>query len=77
MFIKRKLRKQIQQSKDTIVALENRRSRSQAALVSAILNKEDPKDEDVDYFNRFSEMIDRERERLHALTEEYEALTKK
>ena len=76
MFLKRKLNKQIKKSKETIEMLEQKRSRSQAALVSALLKNEIPNDEDVDYFNRFSEMIDRERERLRALTEEYEALLK-
>lgn len=77
MFQKRKLLKQIKLSKNTILGLEQKRSRSQAALVNAILRNEIPDDEDVDYFNRFSEMIDKEREHLRALTEEYEALAKK
>ena len=77
MFRKRKLRKQIKLSKDTIAGLEQKRSRSQAALVSALLKNDIPNDVDVDYFNRFSDMIDREREHLRALTEEYEALAKK
>ena len=77
MFLKTKLRKQIKQSKDAIAQLEQRRSRSQAALVTALLNKEVPNDKEVDYFNRFSEKIDREREYLHELTEQYEALLKK
>ena len=74
MFQKRKLRKQIKQSKEAILALEQKRSRSQAALVSALLKNEIPRDEDVDYFNHFSEKIDREREHLQAITKEYEAL---
>ena len=76
MFQKRKMRKQIQQSKDIIALLEQKRSRSQAALVAALLKNEIPNDEDVDYFNHFSEKIDMERERLRTLTEEYEALLK-
>lgn len=74
MFQKRKLRKQIRQAKENIEALEQKRTRSQAALVSALLKNEVPRDEDVDYFNHFSERIDQERERLQALTKEYEAM---
>ena len=74
MFRKRKLRKQIQQSKNTIAELEQKRSRSQAALVAALLKNEIPKDEEVDFFNHFSEKIDKERETLHTLVEEYESL---
>ena len=77
MFQKRKLKKQIKQAKEIISNLEQKRSRSQAALVSAILNKEEPKDEEVDYFNHFSELINLERERLQALIEEYETLKNK
>ena len=77
MFAKRKLRKQIKKAKEAIVELEQKRARSQAALIDALLKNEDPDDREVDYFNQFSEKIDGERERLRALTEEYEALKKK
>lgn len=77
MFRKISLRKQIRRSKKTIAELEQRRSRSQAALVSAILNNETPQDDDVDYFNLFSERINRERDHLHQVMEEYESLQKK
>lgn len=77
MFQKRKLRKQIKQGKATILALEQKRSRSQAELLSALMKNDVPKDEDVDYFNRFSELIECERKRLRELISEYEALSKK
>ena len=77
MFEKRKLRKQIRQVKENICELEQRRSRSQAALVSALLNNEVPRDEDVDYFNHFNGLIDQERGRLHELMAECEAQIKK
>lgn len=77
MFLRIKLKKQIKKSKNIIAALEQKRVRSQAELVSALLKNEAPKDEDVDYFNRFSERIEAERERMRALMEEYESLSKK
>lgn len=77
MFLKMKLRKQINQAKKNIEELEQKRSRSQAALVSALLKNEVPNDEDVDYFNRFTEKIDAERDRMHVLMEEYDAVLKK
>jgi hypothetical protein len=64
--------KQIKQSKKAIAELEQKRSRSQAALISSILNQTDLKDEEVDYFNHFSEKIDLEGQHLQTLTEEYE-----
>ena len=70
-----------QQSKDNYVSniaqLEQKRSRSQAALVTALLNNTVPRDEEVDYFNHFSEKIDHERAHLHELIEQYEELFKK
>ena len=77
MFLKSKLRRQIKQSKETIAELEQKRSRSQAALVSALLKNETPNDEDVDYFNRFSELIDHQRDHLHELMDRYDALLNK
>ena len=77
MFQKIKLRKQIKKIKKKICELEQRRSRSQAALVAALLNNEVPRDEDVDYFNHFSGLIDGERERLRVLLDKYEEYTKK
>ena len=77
MFLRMKLKKQIKKSKNIIAALEQKRSRSQAELVSALLKHETPKDEDVDYFNHFSERIEAERERMHAWMEEYDALSAK
>ena len=77
MFLRIKLKRQIKKSKNIIAVLEQKRSRSQAELVSALLKNETPKDEDVDYFNRFSERIEAERERMHALMKEYDARTEK
>ena len=77
MFTRLKLRRQIKQAKKNILELEQRRSRSQAALVAAILNNKIPNDDDVDYFNMFTGKIDAERDRMHALMEKYNALVKK
>lgn len=74
MFKAMKLKKGIKKCLSNIEDLERRRSRSQAALVEAILTHTDPKDDDVDYFNRFSERIDEERNRLHALQQELKLL---
>ena len=72
MFQRLKLKKQIRQSKSKIEALEQKRIRSQAALVSAILEHRDPDDEDVEYFNNFTRLIEDERKVLQALMEKSE-----
>lgn len=74
MFKKMKLKKEIENCKKGIAELEQKRTRSQAALVEAILMKTEPKDDDVDFFNKFTEQIEAERNRLHELMKELEAL---
>lgn len=69
-FKKMKLRRAIRRCKRKIELLEQRRSRSQAALVTAILSDAHPDDRDVDYFNQFTQMIDSEREKMRALMKE-------
>ena len=76
MFKKMKLKKEIEQCKKDIAELEQKRTRSQAALVEAILLKTEPKDDDVDFFNKFTEQIEEERQRMHELMKELDALTK-
>jgi len=74
MFNRLKLKRQINNQKKVIKQLEQRRLRSQAALVEAILSNTSPNDKDVEYFNDFSTRIDIERDRLKKLVAEYEAL---
>ena len=77
MFEKAKLKKAIKKSKEHIAEIEQKRTRSQAAIVEAILRHTEPDDRDVDFFNQFTAQIDEERENLHRLTKELEALEKK
>ncbi|MBO4540032.1 MAG: hypothetical protein J5781_07110 [Clostridia bacterium] len=67
MFEKLKLRRKIRKLKIQIEELEKKRSRSQSALVDAILSNSIPDDQDVDYFNRYSERINSDRERIREL----------
>lgn len=77
MFEKMKLKKEIAKSKERIDQIEQKRSRSQAALVDAILRHAEPDDQDVDYFNQFTSQIDEERANLHRLMKELDELEKK
>jgi len=77
MFEKSKLRKAIKKSKDRIAEIEQRRTRSQAALVEAILSHTEPNDKDVDFFNQFTAQINEERDNLHRLQKELEELEQK
>ena len=77
MFEKSKLKKAIKKSKERIAEIEQKRTRSQAALVEAILRHTEPNDKDVDFFNMFTAQIDEERDNLHRLQNELDALEKK
>ena len=76
MFEKMKLKKAIKVSKERIAEIEQKRTRSQAALVEAILRHAEPDDRDVDFFNQFTAQIDAERDNLHQLMKKYDELTK-
>jgi hypothetical protein len=71
---KRILNKKIAQCKASIEELEQKRSRSQAALITAILSNTTPDDEDVEFFNKFTAEIDAQRELMRALIAELESL---
>lgn len=58
MFEKRKLKKELDKKKELIEEIERKRYRSQSQLVEAILKQETPNDDDVDYFNRYTEQIE-------------------
>ena len=70
MLKKWKLKREIEKCKKQITVLEQRRTRSQAALLEAILTHQSPDDADVDYFNRYTAIIDEERDKMHALKKE-------
>ncbi len=77
MFEKSKLRKKINACKKEIQNLENRRIRSQAALLEAILANKVPDDRDVDYFNNFTNQINEVRDRMKELQDELAKLENK
>lgn len=67
MFEKRKLKKELEKKKFLIEEIERKRYRSQSQLVEAILKQETPDDEDVDYFNRYTEQIEAVRAEIRDL----------
>lgn len=77
MSKKSQLKKAIADSENTIKALEEKRARSQSALMTALLKKEKPNSQDEKFFHTFTALIDSERERLQALIKELKELTGK
>lgn len=68
------MKKQIRKCKKEIQALEEKRNRSQASLVNAILCNKQPSEEDVEYFNRFSSDIEKIRTQMREYEEELKKL---
>lgn len=67
MFKKMTLKRQIKKCKKQILVVEQKRTRSQAALVTAILSNAAPNDDDVDYFNRYTAEIEEIRSKMNDL----------
>ena len=74
MFKKYRIRRDIRRCQREIELLEQKRTRSQAALIESILTQTAPSDTDTDYFNRFTQQIENERARMHKLIKELEEL---
>lgn len=77
MFKKAKLKKEIKRLRKKIVFIEKKLSRSQAALVTAILSSTTPSDEDTDYFNMYTGQIEDTRNKMHEKQAELAALNGK
>lgn len=74
MFEKVKLKGKIKKLSKQIEMIEQRRARSQGALVEAILKHTTPRDEDVDYFNRYTEEIEGLRTEMHEMQKKLDAM---
>ncbi len=61
MSKKGELKRKIAESEEEIVLLEQKRGRSQSALLEAIISNRQPDPTDVEYFKTFSQLIDLER----------------
>ena len=74
MSLKKDLAKEIRILQEEILALESKRSRSQAALIEALISRKDPDEKEMQYFRSYSAEIDIKRERLVALTKQLEEI---
>ena len=72
MFEKAKLKKELKALKKQIEEVEKKRYRSQAQLVEAILKQETPNDDDVDYFNKYTDQIEQIRAQIQSVSSKLE-----
>ncbi len=77
MSKKSQIKRAIGDSEREIAALEQKRGRSQSALMTAMLRGVKPDPADEEYFRVFSTLIDNERENLRHLYAELEVLNEK
>ena len=74
MSLKKDLAKEIHYLEEEIKILEIKRSRSQAALIEALISKQQPDEAEMQFFRTFTADIDVKRERMLALMEQLEKL---
>ena len=74
MFVKLRIKRKIKGYQKAIELVEKKRIRSQAALVEAILTNSVPSDEDVDYFNKHTAVINDLRDKMHDLQKQLDEL---
>lgn len=74
MSRKRELAREIRLLEGELVGLEGKRSRSQAAIIIALLEEKKPDPVDVEYFRTYTAQIEVKRERLTELIKSLEAL---
>lgn len=74
MFRELKIKRRIKKLKKEILIVEAKRTRSQSALIEAILSSKEPSDEDTDYFNHYTAQIHQIRNEIQELQTQ---LTKK
>lgn len=77
MSRKADLKKAIEESEQNLADFEQRRERSQAALLLAYLDKTEPDENDTEYYRVFTELIALERENLKKLKAELQKLEDK
>ena len=71
---KSQLKKAIETSREEIESLERKLSRSQVAIIEAIITNSKPSDADIEYFRTYASLIDVERENLQKLLAELKSL---
>ena len=74
MSRKSQLKREIKTCQKTIQQIERRRSRSQSALVQAILLQEEPSEADVEWFNKYTGEITACRNHMLELRKELDSL---
>lgn len=76
MSLKRDLAREIRAIEEEIKILEIKRSRSQAALIEALISRVKPDDAEVEFFRAFTAEIEVKREQMQKLARDLQSLIK-
>lgn len=74
MSFKKELAKEINSLEEEIKQLEIKRSRSQASIIDSLISKQDPDEQDVQFFRTYSAEIELKREQLAKLSRKLDTL---
>lgn len=77
MSTKEDLLKEIATAKAEIVELESKIMRSQTSIIESLIDKEEPKDNEKNYFKTLLSLINLNRQKLQMLSDELEFMKKK
>lgn len=77
MSKKEELLKEIALAEAEILELEQKRLRSQSSIVESWIDKEEPKEQEKNYFKTLSSLIKLQREKLQMLTDELQFMKDK
>lgn len=74
MSFKTELAKKIKELEEEIKELEVKRARSQASIIDALISKQEPNEQEVQFFRTYSAEIELKREQLAKLDKKRETL---
>lgn len=74
MSVKKDLAKELHVLEEEIKLLEIKRSRSQSALIEALISRKEPNEEEMQYFRTYNAEIEVKREQMAKIIEQLEKL---
>lgn len=74
MSLKKDIGREIRVLEEDIKNAEIKRTRSQAAIIEALIVDADPAQDDVDFFRKYTAEVEDKRARLKKLVRQFEAL---
>lgn len=74
MSVKKDLAKELHVLEEEIKLIEIKRSRSQSALIEALISRKEPSEEEMQYFRTYNAEIEVKREQMAKIVDQLEKL---